>query len=179
MPNHDSEIDSAGLRELSRFSDEIIEMTQPRPTGVILSHAGGLLELKEGLSFKVYPELSEIMGDVGLSGGACTLNINSDITSSGDDSFEVDSVDSAISFIESMSLHYDAFAINTLSTLVSEKESNRAVSDASYKGILSNMVRLHQVFIKIKKPCVITTHKFNGDVYLGSLIKRYANAIVF
>lgn len=179
MVSHSSEIDSVGLLELSKFNDEIIQMTQPRVTGVILSHAGGDLELKEGLTFKVYPELSDIKDDLRLSGSKCLLSLNIDVNSSSDDSFEVDSVDSAISFIESMSLHYDVFAINTLSTLISKKESARSLSDVSYKGILSNMVRLHQTFIKMKKPCVITTHKFNGEVYLGNLIKRYANAIVF
>lgn len=179
MGSHSSEIHSAGLLALARFSEEIIEMTQPRFTGVMLSHSGGVIDLKEGLTFKVFPELSDIKDNLKLSGSACVLNVNIDISSSCDDSFEVDSVDSAISFIESMSLHYDVFTINTLSTLISDKEAARSLSDLSYKGVLSNMVRLHQVFIKMKKPCVITTHKFNGEVYLGTLIKRYANAIIF
>ena len=154
-------------------------MTTPQNTGVVLHHSDGDIELKQGLTFKVYNDLADISGDIALSGSYCVLNINVDTASSSNDIYEVDSVDSAIVFIEAMSEHYDAFVINTLSTLVSCKEASKSLSDASYKGILSNMVRLHQTFIKMKKPCVISTHKFNDEVYLGDLIKRYANEIVF
>jgi len=179
MHNHKGEtFGSEGLAHLTRFSEEISSMLTPKITSVVLQHVNGAVSLVEGITFAVVAEIDMAERDLPLTGRVCVFNINTAFTQEGDDVFEVEHIDSAISFMEAMSEHYDVFVINTLSTLVSVQEASASLEKASYKGVLTNMVKIHQSLIKIKKPCVITNHIMNGEVYLGDLIKRFAQDTV-
>jgi len=170
---------SEGLASLSRFSEEISAMLTPKQTSVVISHNDGVKNLVEGITFAVFDDINKAELGIELSGKVCTFNINVPFNQEAEDTYDVDHVDSAISFMDAMCEHYDVFVINSLSTLISSNESQALLAKVSYKGVLSNMVKIHQLLIKIKKPCVITNHFMNGEIYLGNLIKKYARDVVF
>lgn len=177
--NQNDFLGSPGLAHLDKFGADLDVMLSPKTTPFQLKHRGGVLNLVEGLTFGVFENIELAEGGLGINGRVCTFNVNVPFSQDGDDCYEVDHIDSVMSFMDAMSDHYDVFVINSLSTLVSLDQANNSLDKASYKGVLVNMVKVHQCLIRIKKPCVITTHVMNGEIYLGNLIKRYARDIVY
>jgi hypothetical protein len=169
---------SAGIEALDRFGDELDKMLSPKLSSVSLTHSKGDLTLYNGVTIAVKDSLEEI-DKVTVTGRVCTFNINAPICVEGDDVYEVEHLDSALAFIETVAEHYDVFVIHSLPTLISLHQSAQSMDKANYKGVLRNLVAIHQAFIKINKPCVITNHISNGNVYLGELVNKYAKATVF
>jgi hypothetical protein len=178
MQDHNT-LGSEGLAHLDRFGSDLTNMLTPKTTSCKLKHKDGEINLVEGITFAVFDDIELAEKGLDVSGRVCTFNVNVPFAQDGDDCYDVEHVDSVMSFMEAMTEHYDVFVINSLSTLVSSDQAKATLDKASYKGVLTNMVKVHQSLIKIKKPCVITNHIMNGEGYLGDLIKRYARDTVY